>query len=217
MLKMRLILVAMLSFCKSYAQVNLYEYYENQRYLNSIYIDGEGYFTKKDLMESYFNLHPSKVLEGTFKTINSPRGYHTMYKIENNGFYIKDFWVLKGDDDGLYTNMTQKVFPKKSDRKMDWYSGLILFCSGKTTLNYIFVNYEKNVLVEINKGNVVANRHFNLEQILDYKARLFQLFKKTEQYEILRKEARERGWEDNTTDIFYQNTVLDYYNTMVIK
>ena len=47
-------------------------------------------------MESYFNLHPSKVLEGTFKTINSPRGYHTMYKIENNGFYIKDFWVLKG-------------------------------------------------------------------------------------------------------------------------
>lgn len=96
MLKMRLIFIVMLSFCNSYAQVNLYEYYENQRYLNSIYIDGEGYFTKKDLMESYFNLHPSKVLEGTFKTINSPRGYHTMYKIENNGFYIKDFGFLKG-------------------------------------------------------------------------------------------------------------------------
>lgn len=41
MLKMRLIFIVMLSFCNSYAQVNLYEYYENQRYLNSIYIDGE--------------------------------------------------------------------------------------------------------------------------------------------------------------------------------
>lgn len=74
--------------------------------------------------------------------------------------------------------MTQKVFPKKSDRKMDWYSGLILFCSGKTTLNYIFVNYEKNVLVEINKGNVVANRHFNLEQILDYKSKTVSVIQK---------------------------------------
>lgn len=217
MLKVRLIFIVMLSFFKSYAQVNLYKYYENERNLNSIYIDGEGYFVKKDLMESYFDLHPAKVLEGTFQTINSPRGYHTMYEIKNNEIHIKEFWVLKGDDGGLYTNMTDKVFPKKSNRKMDWYSGLILFCTGKTTLNYIFVNYEKNVLLEINKGNVVAIRYFNLEQILDYKARLFQLFKKTEQYEVLKKEARERGWEDSTTDIFYQNTVLNHYTTLIIK
>lgn len=217
MLKTSLIFIVMLFFCKGYAQTNLYDYYENGRYLDNISINNTGYFAKKDLMKSYFELYPAKKLKGLFETLASPKGYHTVYEIENNEIYVKDFWILKKEDNGLYTNITTEIFPTKTDRKIDWYSGLVLFTSGKRTLNEMNVNYEKNALFEINKGNIVMSRHFNLEQILDYKARLFQIFKKTEEYKILKKEGRDRGWKDSTTDAFEQDIVLDYYNTIIIK
>lgn len=217
MLKIRLIFIIMLFFFKGYAQTNLYDYYENGKHLNNIYINDTGYFAKKDLTKNYFDLYPSKKLNGLLETSTSPKGYHVVYEIEGNELYVKELWILKITDGGLYTNITDEIFPAKVDRKMNWYSGLILFTSGKGRLDGMNINYEKNVLFEINKGNIITIQHFNLEQILAYKERLFEVFKKTEEYKIIKKEGRERGWKDSTTDSFYQNIVLDYYNTMIIK
>ena len=123
------------------------------------------------------------------------RGYIATFSIIDRALSVSDITISKPDPDKEYGYLREsvllKVFPNESDRKMDWYSGLLVVPLGERT-GYVHLSYasqyEKYLLIRIKNGLVKESTEMKLEEYMDYKARQFEKFKLTSEYEDLYKE-----------------------------
>jgi hypothetical protein len=123
------------------------------------------------------------------------RGYIATFSIIDRALAVSDITISKPDPEKEYGYLREsvllKIFPNESDRKMDWFSGLLVVPLGKQT-GYVHLSYasqyEKYLLIRIKNGLVKESSEMRLEEYMDYKVRQFEKFKLTSEYEDLYKE-----------------------------
>lgn len=123
------------------------------------------------------------------------RGYIATISIIDGALAVSDITISKPDPDKEYGYLREsvllKVFPNESDRKMHWFSGLLVVPLGERT-GYVHLSYasqyEKYLLIRIKNGLVKESTEMNLDEYMDYKVRQFAKFKLTSEYEDLYKE-----------------------------
>ena len=87
----------------------------------------------------------------------------------------------------------QKVFPKKSSVKADWVTDLLALPTGKEVDNVrlgFLEAYDNYIFLEIDKGNLTREKRFKDSKAYEkYRERLFQAYKKTDEYKKMKEEA----------------------------
>lgn len=123
------------------------------------------------------------------------RGYIATFAIEEGALFVSDITISKPDPDKEYGYLRESVlnivFPNESDRKMDWFSGLLVVPVGKRT-GYVHLSYasqyERYLLIRVENGLVQESSEMNLEEYMNFKIRQFEKFKSTPEYEVLYQE-----------------------------
>ncbi|WP_222931475.1 hypothetical protein, partial [Xanthovirga aplysinae] len=111
-------------------------------------------------------------------------------------------------------SVINEVFPDISERKIDWFTGILVLPHGKL-VNYVHMGYgstyKKYLLLEIEKGAFRKKMKFNHKQYRAFKKEQFSLFKNTEKYKKAFEELKQRGNLDQKfIDSFLEDFVVDY-------
>jgi hypothetical protein len=136
------------------------------------------------------------------------RGYIATFSIIERSPVVSDITISKPDPDKefgyLRESVLHNVFPNESDRKMDWFSGLLVVPLGEQT-GYVHLSYasqyEKYLLIRIKNGLVLESTEMQLKGYMDYKVRQFESFKLTSEYEALYKELSKDSEPDDDFDL----------------
>lgn len=140
-----------------------------------------------------------KELRPEIVTISSSnwRGYIATFSIKERFLTVTDITINQGE------SVLLKVFPNEPDRKVDWFSGLLVIPLGKQT-GYVHLSYasqyQKYLLIRVKNGLVLESSEMKLEEYLDYKVLQFEKFKLTSEYKALYKELN-KGTKPNNLDI----------------
>ena len=126
------------------------------------------------------------------------RGYVATFSINHNALVISDITVIKSNPNKKHSYVTEsillEVFPKESDRRLDWFSGLLVVPLGEKT-GYVHLSYasqyENYLLFRIGNGQVLESVEMELEEYMDFKTRQFEIFKDTPEYETIYRELSE--------------------------
>jgi hypothetical protein len=123
------------------------------------------------------------------------RGYVATFSIKEESLFVNDITIRKPDPDKEYGYLREsaihEVFPNESDRKMGWFSGLLVVPLGERT-GYVHLSYasqyERYLLIRIENGLVKESAEMNHEEYVDFKVRQFEQYRTTPEYEALYKE-----------------------------
>ncbi len=133
------------------------------------------------------------------------RGYIATFEISEGSLLVNDITISKPDPNKergyIRESVLPTAFPNMSDRKMDWFSGLLVAPLGERT-GYVHLayasQYEKYLLIRIQDGTVSESAQMSLEEYTAFKGRQFEVFKTTTEYEAIYKElSKESEPEDN--------------------
>jgi len=125
------------------------------------------------------------------------RGYIATFEVTNNSISVSDITIRKPDPDKehsyLKISVIDKVFPTEKQRKMNWFSGLLVIPKGERT-GYVHLSYasqyEKYLLLRVKDGSISESAEMNLDEYMKYKQRQFSKYKKTTEYKIQIEELR---------------------------
>ncbi len=131
------------------------------------------------------------------------RGYIATFSIKNNELFLSDITTEKKDPNKKYGNINvsviQEVFPDKSARKMDWYSGLFVIPLGDEVADApssCAFQCEQYLLIRISNGLVQEAAKMDLDEYMNYKTRQFEIYKAASDYDALYHELEK----DNKSD-----------------
>lgn len=118
------------------------------------------------------------------------RGYIATFSINEDYLVVSDITIAKRDPNKEHSYLREsvflKTFPNESDRKMDWFTGLLVVPLGKRT-RYVHLSYasqyENYLLIRIKDGLVLESDEMDLEEYMAFKVRQFEAFKATPAYE----------------------------------
>lgn len=199
-------LVTLLSFTESFATAQTPD---------KIIYKGKEYALLTNPLEQYFKLHPEKRPKSNIGSSALWRGYIATFEFTDNGLMIKDIEVMSEtkDEEIEMKSVLEEIFPQPTDRKADWYTGMLTLPYGKM-INYVHMGYastyENYILIEINQGKFIKDFHFDHTAYRDYKQKQFDEFKKTEVYLLKEQELQEKGLEKKHVEDFLKKFANDY-------
>ena len=167
---------------------------------------GKKYALHVNPLEELFLKNEDLLPETNVISSGNWRGYTATFKIVRNKLYVTKITVKKynQEDDYFYQEtVTKTVFPKKTDRRMDWYSGLLVIPKGEE-LAYVHQGYssiyEKYLLIKISEGKIKETVEMTDQEYLSYKIRQFEEYKKTPEYLQVLNELTEDSKPDDDFD-----------------
>jgi hypothetical protein len=155
---------------------------------------GEKYRLHVNPLEELF-LKKEKLRPNTeIITSGNWRGYIATFEIKEGTLFISEITISKPDPTKQHSyvseSVLQKTFPKQADRKMSWFSGLLVVPLGKRT-GYVHLSYASQyggyLLIRVNNGQVQESCEMTFEEYMEYKTRQFEVFKNTPEYDTLYK------------------------------
>ena len=146
-------------------------------------------------LNPFFEEYPELKPESEVTVTSNRRGYEATFSIINDQLYVNDITVLRKGffkwNDTRDVSVIRDVFPEKLDRRLKWYSGLLISPKGKV-VKYIHGGYasqfERYFLIRVKKGIVTEYDEMTLKQWKSYKQRQFEAYKQTKEYQILHKD-----------------------------
>ncbi|MCO7225989.1 hypothetical protein [Pleionea sp. CnH1-48] len=143
-------------------------------------------------LSRFFEENPELKPESEVTVTSNWRGYEATFSIVNDQLYVNDITVLRKGffkwNDIRDVSVIRDVFPEKLDRRLKWYSGLLISPKGKV-VKYIHGGYasqfERYLLIRVKKGIVTEYAEMTLEQWKTYKQRQFEAYKQTKEYQTL--------------------------------
>lgn len=177
--------------------------------------------------EKYPNKRPKKVFGGlVIESTSLWRGYVATFEIRDHKLIVKDIQILCVDTthsnslDECWVSVITEVFPEQKEIQVDWYTGLLVLPIGDI-MNYIHMGYgstyENYILLEIEKGNLKKEKHFNYIEYEDFKGRQFDAFKQTKEYKKIKKDLKKSGDSKKDIDSFLRSYVIDYTSKIIIE
>jgi len=176
-------------------------------------------------LEQYFKKYPNKRPETKSSSTGLWRNYVATYEIRNNQLFLKDIQIMQVNYKStklsyIYKSVMNKVFPNNKNIKAIWFTGLMEVTYGKVidipNEPYGSVTFENYIIMEINNGDLIKEKHINYKIYDEFKERQFQAFKKTDDYQkaviSLKKHHITKG-----RDNLIKESILEYTNKLLTE
>ncbi|KKP52834.1 MAG: hypothetical protein UR43_C0010G0025 [candidate division TM6 bacterium GW2011_GWF2_33_332] len=182
---------------------------------DKIIYKGKTYKLHCNPLESYFNKNPDKRPKSEIMSTALWRGYVATFKIKNKQLFLKDIKVMVSGKNSYkkWKSVIKEVFPNQKEIKIDWFTGLLVLPYGKR-INYVHMGYgstyENYILIELDNGNFNKEKKFDYNKYEEFKEKQFQAFKKTDEYNKIKKEIQKETDSDEFIDTFLKDFVINY-------
>ena len=163
--------------------------------------EGQRYRLHTNPLEVLFNQHKDLRPASDFVSSANVRGYTATFAINDNALVVSDITVSKitvskHDPDKKHSSFQESVMlnvlPNKSDRQLDWFSGVLVVPLGKH-IEYVHQNYasqyEGYLIFLIRNGIMQDFAEMSLSEYRRFKTRQFERFKATSAYKPLYEEV----------------------------
>jgi hypothetical protein len=180
-----------------------------------IIYNGQEYALLCNPMQIYFNQYPEKrPQKGLFSSANW-RGYIATFEVIDEQLFFIDIVILVEDTTNMeiplkWKSVMNEIFPDQAFIKVDWITGQLILPYGEE-IEYVHLGYnstyEHYLLLEIENGNFIKERHFNYKEYELFKEKQFQSFKNTDEYkkvEAIMREDNDSEAIDNYVRTFYK-------------
>lgn len=147
------------------------------QYPDNLIYKGKTYALFTNPLESFFEKYPEKRPIGGISSTALWRGYVATFEIRDNQLFLKDIEIeveKEGSEtfDYEWKSVINEVFPDSAQRKIDWFTGIIVLPHGKL-VNYVHMGYgytyKKYLLIEVENGNYKQELRFNHRQYTSFK------------------------------------------------
>ncbi|MFA5540270.1 MAG: hypothetical protein WC984_01195 [Bacteroidales bacterium] len=218
----RLILIIVISFIS----LNLFATAQESDYL--IY-KGDTLKLLTNPLDSYFQAHNVKFddffLSEEFSISSSRwRGYIAYFEIKNNKLYVVDilkdysFIDSKGNDYSEDISVMDSVFPKQDKYLLKEYTGVLRIPIGKMK-NYVHMGYSSGYegynFIEIEKGEVLAEKYLSNEEYRLIKETQYKEYMKTEEYENELNEMIKNSTSENPRTDLYIHILYNFFEPKI--
>ncbi len=190
---------------------------------DKITYNGEEYSLHSNPLEDYFEKYPKQRPGGDIWSTSLSRRYVATFELREKQLFLKDIEALIRDTSNTekfatkMISVRKEIFPNEKDLEMDWFSGLLVLPYGKL-LTYVHGGYastfENYIILEINKGQLVAEKKLTGPQYKVFKEKQFQMFKKTDAYKKQADESRKYGAGDSAIEFNLKEQTTSYMRTM---
>jgi hypothetical protein len=177
-------------------------------------------------LERYFKEHPKLRPRRGWSSTALWRGYLATFEIHNNILYLRDIEISIRDTASKerhaskWISVLNEVFPDQKDIVVDWLTGLLVLPYGEI-LDYVHMGYastyEHYILLEIDKGVLKKELHFEAEEYEIFKNRQFEIFKQTEEFKEIKSSLLKEGNTEEFIDSFLKNYVIDYSSIILTE
>lgn len=183
--------------------------------------EGLKYHLQPYIFRPYFKEFPERRINksrATFLITNHHRLYIAHIKIFGKELKLVEFEFRKGRQE--YESKLEKSFPNEKDRKLSWFSGIILLgidndnkpFYNKAYYHSLFLKeHDKYVILEFEKGNLTKEPRLEKEGFNQFMNSQLELFQLTERYKeerekiinlfTKRNEIRNKTWEVDEEEI----------------
>lgn len=158
--------------------------------------DGKEYPIQTDFLYEYFMRFPERNPKNDEESCSALwRGYRSTFEVSNGRIYLKD--IVGNICFGTPASQLKKVVPGGGRLFVDWVSDLVHAGYGENNEDPYGLEsldaYEKYSFFEVEKGQVLAVRHFDNKGYRRFKKRQFEAFRKRTEYEPIVKEILTRN------------------------
>jgi len=198
---------------------SLFKVFATAQFPDKIIYNGKEYALNSNPLEDYFEKNPDKRPKGGIMSTALWRGYVATFQILDGQVYLKDIEIevrdstSKGRFKTNWKSVINDVFPNQAQVKVDWLTGLLVIPHGKL-VNYVHMGYgstyEKYILLEIDKGDLIKEKRFKYKDYEKFKDRQFEVFKQTEEYKKLKMDLKKDGMPDEFIDSFLRSFITNY-------
>ncbi len=194
---------------------------------DKIFYNGKEYKLHSNPMEEYFKKFPDKKPKSGVISSALWRGYVATFEITENNLFLKDIEIMdlsktdRKSSQALWTSVLSQVVADDKKLKIDWLTGLLVLPDGEI-VNYVHMGYgstyENYILLEIDKGEFKRAKEFNHKEYEKFKDKQFEAFKKTEEYNKMREEAKKEGnFDQKFFDKFMRSYVTNYTTKILVE
>jgi len=182
-----------------------------------LYYNGQEYRLNQQLLKGYFEVYPERVPEREIVSTALRKGYLATFEIKDDQLFVRDIdrFTVKPNEGVL----ARQLFPNQN--KYEWYSGLIRIDDyrGQADEEHPGATFE---YLEFYKGDFVQKRTMDFEALQAFKARQFEYFKTTPDYDRACAAVQKRHFsifskhmtEEEIQDRIY-NRLLQEYATII--
>ena len=159
---------------------------------DKIIYKGNEYKLNCNPLERFFEKHPEKRPKTNCQSTALWRGYVATFEVKDGNLFLNDIKIEYYDSNdkemksSKWKSVINDIFPNQKNIKVDWFTGLLVIPDGKM-VDYVHMGYsstfEKYNILEIHKGSLTKEKHFNNKEYKKFKAKQFKYFKKTDEYE----------------------------------
>ena len=197
------------------------ELFATAQYPDKIIYNNKEYSLLTNPLEKFFDKNEDKVPKGGVISSALWRGYIATFEIVDNQLYVKDIQIqIEKNDDYEWKSVINEVFPDISERKLDWFSGLLTLPFGKI-INYVHMGYgstyENYNLIEIANGKSINFKSFNYKEYENFKNKQFELYKKSTEYKTRKRDLKVEGWKEKDIDSFLRSFVIQYTEKLLLE
>lgn len=179
---------------------------------DKIIYNGETYSLFTNPLEPFFEQHPDLRPECT--NTACWRGYVATFEIRDNQLVVKD--VVIPHFDRADSSIFKGLFPEQEKVVVTWMSGILTLPCGEL-VNYVHMGYgstyERYKLIQIDKGNLVQERDFTMQEYEDYRMAQYKAFQKTKKYKEAVKEFRQSEFYDEQMEKMLDDFIFSFYSS----
>lgn len=184
---------------------------------DKIIYKGEEYMLHSNPLESYFENHPDKRPKSGIVSSALWRGYVATFEAIDSLFVLKDIEIQVREEgkksDYKWISVRDEVFPDRQTVHIDWFTGILVLPYGKLK-NYVHMGYaslySNYILLEIENGEIRAERNLNYKEYQRFKDKQFEAFKKSEEYQNLLKKLTKEGHSEEFIESFLKKFIISY-------
>jgi len=176
-------------------------------------------------LQSFFEKNPDRLPQNEVRSSALWRGYVATFEVIENELYVKDIQMQYRDTISKvhtfgWKSVLDKVFPNQKERKLDWFTGVLVIPHGKL-VSYVHMGYastyKKYKLLEMDHGVLHKELNMNHRKYKKFKESQFQLFQKTDEYKKLKDELLKKGDTEEFIDSFLRSYVTKYTNEILTE
>jgi hypothetical protein len=192
---------------------------------DKIIYHGKKYGLYSNPLQSYFEKNPAQLPQIEVRCTALWRGYVATFEVIENELYVKDIQMQYSDTISkvhqfVWKSVLDKVFPNQKERKLDWFTGVLVIPHGKL-VSYVHMGYastyKKYKLLELNHGVLREELNMNHRKYETFKESQFQLFQKTDEYKKLKDELLKKGDTEEFIDSFLRSYITKYTNEILTE
>lgn len=166
-----------------------------------ICVEGEEFRLQAEILEPFFKLHPERKPKSNRIVSSHWRNYIAYIQLHNNELFVNKMIVRKDRIDERGERVTfdeivdlSKIFLSKEEAKLLFFSGFIMlyyypskqyWSAEWKRFPYKFYTIEKPnkfKLLQIERGELIESRIFNVKELTEFKRKQFSKFKEAKSY-----------------------------------